>query len=78
MASVARQEEQGSDVNVASRPLIDTLIGTIGAAVVTNNDSNLAYSIGCARERLPLGLVKPTKGHRAGKLAGLPHEGAGN
>ncbi len=78
MASVARQEEQGSDVNVASHPLIDTLTGTIDAAVVINNGSDLAYPIACARERLPVGLVNPTKGHRGGKLAGLPHEGAGN
>jgi hypothetical protein len=76
VASVARQEEKGSDFNVASRLLIDTLTGTIDAAVVINNDSDLAYPIACARERLPVGLVNPTKGYRAGKLAGLPHEGA--
>ena len=78
MASVAQQEEQGSDVNVASHPLVDTLTGTIDAAVVTNNDSDLAYPIACARERLPFGLVNPTTVYRAGKLASLPHEGAGN
>ena len=78
MASVARQEEKGSDVNGASHLLVDTLTGTIDAAVVINNDSDLAYPIACARERLPVGLVNPTKGYRAGKLASLPHEGAGN
>ena len=77
MASVARQEEQGFDVNVASHLLVDTLTGTIDAAVVINNDSDLAYPIACARERLPVGLVNPTKGYRPGKLAGRPHEGAG-
>ena len=66
MASVARQEEKGSDVNGASHLLVDTLTGTIDAAVVINNDSDLAYPIACARERLPVGLVNPTKGYRAG------------
>ena len=78
MASVARREEKGSDVNVASHLLIDTLTGAIDAAVVISNDSDLAYPISFARERLPVGLVNPTKGYRAGKLAGMPHEGAGN
>ena len=78
MASVARQEEQGFDVNVASHLLVDTLTGTIDAAVVINNDSDLAYPIACARERLPVGLVNPTKGYRPGRLASLPHEAAGN
>ena len=78
VASVARQEEKGSDVNVASHLLVDTVTGTIDAAVVINNDSDLAYPIACARERLPVGLVNPTKVYRPGKLAGLPHEGAGN
>ena len=43
MASVARQEEQGFDVNVTSHLLVDTVTGTIDAAVVINNDRDFAY-----------------------------------
>lgn len=52
--------------HVASHLLIDTLTGAIDAAVVISNDSDLAYPIAFARERLPVGLVNPTKGYRAG------------
>lgn len=78
MASVARREEKGTDVNVASHLLIDVLTGAIDAAVVISNDSDLAYPVSFARSRVPLGLVNPTQGFRAGKLAGLPTDGAGN
>lgn len=78
MASVARREEKGSDVNVASHLLIDVLSGIVDAAVVISNDSDLAYPIEVARARVPVGLINPTKGVRAGKLAGDPAEGAGN
>lgn len=78
MASVARREEKGTDVNVASHLLIDVLTGDVDAAVVVSNDSDLAYPISVARSRVPVGLVNPTQGFRAGKLAGLPGDGAGN
>jgi len=78
MASVARREEKGSDVNVASHLLIDVLTQAVDAAVVISNDSDLAYPIEVARKHVPVGLVNPTKGVRAGKLAGDPAEGAGN
>lgn len=78
MASVARREEKGSDVNIASHLLIDVLTRRVDAAVVISNDSDLAYPIGVAREHVPVGLINPTKGVRAGKLAGTPTEGAGN
>jgi hypothetical protein len=42
VASVARPEEKGSDVNVASHLPVDTLTGTIDAAVVINNDSRVS------------------------------------
>lgn len=42
MVSVARREEKGSDVNVASHLLIDVLKGTVDAVVVISNDSDLA------------------------------------
>lgn len=78
MASVARREEKGSDVNVATHLLIDVLTKAVDAAVVISNDSDLAYPIDVARQHVPVGLVNPTKGVRAGKLAGDPAEGAGN
>lgn len=78
MASVARREEKGSDVNVASHLLIDVLTRVVDAAVVISNDSDLAYPIDVARQHVPVGLVNPTRSVRAGKLAGDPAEGAGN
>lgn len=77
MAS-ARREEKGSDVNVASNLLIDVLTNAVDAAVVISNDSDLAYPIQVARQHVPIGLVNPTRGVRAGKLAGSPTDGAGN
>jgi len=78
MASVARREEKGSDVNVASHLLIDVLTGVIDAAVVISNDSDLAYPVLFARQHVPVGLVNPTKGKMAGKLQGDPSAGVGN
>lgn len=78
MASIARREEKGSDVNVASHLLIDVLTNAIDAAVVISNDSDLAYPVQVARQHVAVGLVNPTKGVRAGRLAGDPAEGAGN
>lgn len=78
MASVARREEKGSDVNVASHLLIDVLEGTVDATVVVSNDSDLAFPITFARTRVPVGLVNPTRGYLAGKLAGHHTNGVGN
>jgi hypothetical protein len=78
MASVARREEKGSDVNVASHLLIDVLTGAVDAAVVVSNDSDLAYPLSFARTRVPVGTLNPTKGFLAGQLAGMPGDGVGN
>ncbi len=78
MASIARREEKGSDVNVASHLLIDALTGVIDAAAVISNDSDLAFPVSHVRELIPVGLINLTKGYRAGKLAGHPADGAGN
>lgn len=78
MASFARREEKGSDVNVASHLLIDMLTGTIDAAVVISNDSDLEFPLREARKRIPVGVVNPTKAVRAGKLAGKHNDGVGN
>lgn len=77
MASVARREEKGSDVNVASHLLIGLLTERVDAAVVISNGSDLAYPVTYVRGRVPIGLVNPTKGYRAGKLAGAPTDGVG-
>lgn len=78
MASVARREEKGSDVSVASHLLIDVLGSKVDAAVILSNDSDLAMPIKTARQHVPVGLVNPTKGYPAGALNGSPTEGAGS
>lgn len=75
--SVARREEKGSDVSVASHLLIDLFEERIDAAVVISNDSDLAFPIIEARKRIPVGTVNPTRGYPAGKLAGAPSDGIG-
>jgi len=72
MVSVARREEKGSDVNVASHLLLDVLEQTVDAAVVISNDSDLA------RDRVPVGLVNPTRGYPAGALNADPTTGVGD
>jgi len=77
IAQVARREEKGSDVNVASHLLIDVFEGRIDAAVVISNDSDLAYPVRMMRQKVPLGLVNPTKNYNAGALNGDRSDGVG-
>lgn len=77
IASVARREEKGSDVNVATHLLVDVLNGNVDAAVVVSNDSDLKTPIEIARTQVPVGLVNPTKGYPAGALNASPTIGAG-
>lgn len=77
MVSVARREEKGSDVDVASHMLIDVLERRVDAVVVISNDSDLAFPVDFARTRVPVGLVDPTPGYTAGKLCGDTDDGAG-
>ncbi|MEV0712773.1 NYN domain-containing protein [Nocardia aurea] len=77
MVKVARREEKGSDVNVASHLLIDVLEKKVDAAVVISNDSDLAYPVRQARLRVPVGTVNPSKSPPAKKLAGAPADGVG-
>lgn len=77
MVSIARREEKGSDVNVASHLLIDIFEQRIDAAMVISNDSDLALPVRHARQRVPVGLVNPTKHYRAGALSGTPGDGVG-
>lgn len=76
--SVARREEKGSDVNVASHLLIDVLAGSVDAAIVISNDSDLKLPIDEARKRVPVGLINPSKNRLAGALRGTPTIGVGN
>jgi hypothetical protein len=78
MVQVARREEKGSDVNVASHLLVDTLNENVDAAIVISNDSDLKFPVTFARTRIPVGLVNPTKGYTAGGLSGGADDGAGN
>lgn len=77
MVSTLHQEERGSDVNVASHLLVDTLSGDIDAAVVVSNDSDLRFPVTLARSRVPVGLINPHDGRCAGDLQGKPDDGAG-
>lgn len=77
IASVARREEKGSDVNVATHLLVDVLSRNVDAAVVVSNDSDLKTPIEVARTQVPVGLVNPTKGYPAGALNASPTTGAG-
>jgi NYN domain len=74
MVSVADREEKGSDVNVASHLLIDTLTERIDAAVVVSNDSDLAFAVSEARKRIAVGVVNPQRKPTAGKLKSRPPE----
>jgi hypothetical protein len=77
MVSYAHREEKGSDVNVASHLLVDVLTGTVDAAIVISNDSDLKFPIRYARTRVPIGVVNPTDSYTAGALRGNPDDGVG-
>lgn len=77
MVSYAYREEKGSDVSVASHLLLDVLSGTVDAAIVISNDSDLRFPIQEARKRVPVGTVNPSRNWLAGDLAGAPSDGVG-
>lgn len=76
MVSVARREEKGSDVNVASHLLLDLLYERVDAVVVSK-DSDLAFPIEQARRRCPVGVVNPTRNYVAGALSADAGAGVG-
>ena len=78
LVSHAQREEKGSDVNVAAHLLLDVLQGAIDAALVISNDSDLKLPIVEARNRIPVGLVNPSKAQTAGDLRGQKTDGVGN
>jgi hypothetical protein len=77
MVSYAYREEKGSDVNVASHLLLDVLQGSIDAAIVISNDSDLRFPIQQARTRVPVGTVNPSPSWLAGDLKGQATDGVG-
>lgn len=77
MVQYLHMEEKGSDVNVASHLLLDVLSGDVEAAVVVSNDSDLAFPIRAARDRVPVGLINPRESYTAGALAGSKTDGVG-
>jgi uncharacterized LabA/DUF88 family protein len=77
LVSYAYREEKGTDVNVASHLLTDVLTGTVDAAIVISNDSDLAFPIRAARDHVPVGVVNPSKGPLAGALRGVTTDGVG-
>lgn len=77
IVSYAFREEKGSDVNVASHLLLDTLESRVDAAIVISNDSDLALPLVEARKRIPVGTVNPSPNHLAGRLRGRRADGVG-
>jgi hypothetical protein len=77
MASYAYREEKGSDVNVASHLLLDILSGSVDAAIVVSNDSDLRFPLQEARRRVPVGTVNPSASYLAGALRGRADDGVG-
>lgn len=78
MVSTLHQEEKGTDVNVGTHLITDVLEGTVDAAVVVSNDSDLKLPVHLARDRVPVGHVNPRGSRFAGDLAGTGDEGVGN
>lgn len=78
MAQVLNIEEKGSDVNVATHLLMDTLRASVDAALVISNDSDLKLPIHEARQVVPVSLVHPGIGQLAGALKAKPTDGVGN
>lgn len=78
LVSHLHREEKGSDVNLASHLLLDVVERRVDAAVVVSNDSDLAFPVKAARERVPVGMVNPRGGHFAGDLRGTTDDGVGN
>jgi hypothetical protein len=77
LATVSTFEEKGSDVNVASRLLIDVLTDRVDAAMVFSNDSDLRFPLEEARQRVPVATINPSASPTANDLKGDARAGAG-
>ncbi len=78
MVGVSHREEKGSDVNLASRLLIDALTKQMDAAVVISNDSDLALPVREVRTLMPVGTVSPHPGLVHGSLRPKMTPGCGH
>ncbi|MCW2843474.1 MAG: hypothetical protein JWN22_1390 [Nocardioides sp.] len=76
LVSYLHTEEKGSDVNVATRMLIDVLRAEVDAVVMVSNDSDLKLPVTEAKALVPVGLINPGKGYPA--MPGVPDEGVGH
>ena len=70
-------KKKASDVNVAAHLLLGALQGSIDAAIVVSNDSDLRFPMQEARKRVPVGTVNPSGAYLAGALRGQPSDGVG-
>lgn len=77
MASHQHWEEKSTDVNVASRLLLDVVGGHVDAAIVVSNDSDLRLPMRQSRLLVSVGTVNPTHRPVAGDLKGKPGDGVG-
>lgn len=77
LVRVSTFEEKGSDVNVASHLLVDVLTNRIDAGLVMSNDSDLRLPVQEARQRVPVGMINPTRRQTAAALRGRPDVGVG-
>lgn len=73
-----RNEEKGSDVNLASHLLIDLLTNKLDAAIIITNDADLAYPIKFARDMIPIGLINPRGSRTVTDLKGSKTDGVGS
>ncbi len=77
LVSVSTYEEKGADVNVASHLLIDVLTGSVDAAMVFSNDSDLQFPLRTARQSVPVATINPTTAPTAQDLRDDNDVGAG-
>lgn len=59
VVKVARYEEKGSDVNLATQLVEDSFTGEIGHAIVVSNDTDLIAPIVSARKRIRVSVISP-------------------
>ncbi|MDR1443226.1 MAG: hypothetical protein LBJ02_12760 [Bifidobacteriaceae bacterium] len=57
---------------MATHLLLDALRGSVKAALVISNDSDLALPVANVRDLIPVGVINPTTGQTAGALKLAP------
>lgn len=63
MVEIIRAEEKGSDVNLASHLLVDSMAGSCDVALVISGDSDLVTPIGMITSMFgrPVGVINPQR-----------------